>query len=116
MPDQATLRIRDLNDRFRAYLNNVGGRFGALLYVTSGVAALGENFVAHAIQAACTFDAFTPDNDPWGEHDFGAFDLEGEHLFWKIEYLDRDLQFGSEDPADSESTTRVLTVMLAAEY
>jgi hypothetical protein len=23
------------------------------------------------------FDAFTEDDDPWGEHDFGAFDHEG---------------------------------------
>jgi hypothetical protein len=28
------------------------------------------------------FDAFTEDDDPWGEHDFGAFDHEGERIFW----------------------------------
>ena len=69
-----------------------------------------------AIQAACDFFAFTPENDPHGEHDFGNFDLEGQHVFSKIDYYDRDLQFGSEDPSDLEQTRRVMTVMLAEEY
>jgi hypothetical protein len=28
------------------------------------------------------FNAFTKDDDPWGEQDFGAFDHEGERIFW----------------------------------
>ena len=61
-------------------------------------------------------DAFCEDNDPYGEHDFGAFEVEGEKLFWKIDYYDKALEHGSEDPADPTRTTRVLTVMLASEY
>ncbi len=63
-----------------------------------------------------TFDAFTPDNDPHGERDFGSFEHEGERIFWKIDYYDRSLQFGSEDPSDPRQTRRVLTIMLASEY
>jgi hypothetical protein len=27
------------------------------------------------------FDSFTPDNDPHGEHDFGALDFKGQRYF-----------------------------------
>ena len=63
-----------------------------------------------------TFDAFTEDNDPHGEHDFGAFDFKGERIFWKIDYYDAACKYGSENPADPAQTTRVLTIMLAEEY
>src|SRR5258708_7485403 len=62
------------------------------------------------------FSDFTADNDPHGEHDFGSFTLVGRKFFWKIEYYDKQCEFGPEDPADPEKTTRVLTVMLAEEY
>ena len=54
---------------------------------------------------------------PNGEHDFGAFDIAGKKLFWKIEYFsDRSLTHGSDDPSNAAVTTRVLTIMLADEY
>ena len=37
-------------------------------------------------------------------------------MFFEIEYFDKDLNFGSENPTDPEMTTRVMTVMLANEY
>ena len=69
-----------------------------------------------AIRKVATFDDFSADNDPHGEHDFGSFDLAGDRFFWKIDYYDPTLEFGSDDPADPSKTTRVLTLMLAAEY
>lgn len=69
-----------------------------------------------AISKVATFDDFSADNDPHGEHDFGTFEFAGEHFFWKIDYYEPSLEYGSEDPADPTKTTRVLTLMLAKEY
>ena len=84
--------------------------------MTSGVSALPSDVRAMAIRETATFDAFSADNDPHGEHDFGAFELAGDKFFWKLDYYDRNLEFGSDDPADPAKTTRVLTLMLAEEY
>jgi hypothetical protein len=55
-------------------------------------------------------------NDPHEEHDFGSFEAEGHTIFFKIDYLDRSLNYHSPDPADPAVTVRVITVMLADEY
>jgi hypothetical protein len=49
---------------------------------------------------------FTPDNDPYGEHDFGTFELTGERLFWKLDYYDTALKYHSPDPANPQLTAR----------
>lgn len=85
--------------------------------MTSGVSALGPLFVARALSAVTAFDKFPADNDPYGEHDFGSFELDGEKLFWKIDYYSKDdPNYSSEDPSDPLKTARVLTIMLAEEY
>lgn len=56
------------------------------------------------------------ENDAHGERDFGAFEFRGEKLFFKIDYYDLELTYGSEDPADASQTTRVITIMLASDY
>lgn len=63
-----------------------------------------------------TFNDFSEDNDPYGEHDFGAFDFKDNRILWKIDYYDKNLEQGSEDPADPIQTTRVMTVMMGYEY
>jgi len=68
------------------------------------------------LEAVAKFNPFDGNNDPYGEHDFGALEVEGERLFWKIDYYDRNLSAHSPDPADPSVTTRVLTIMLAQEY
>src|SRR5688572_1089018 len=104
-------RIADLNDKFRKSLVT-----GSRTYMTASVNAKGTEFVAKALIKVIAFDDFTADNDPHGEHDFGSFELEGDKLFWKIDYNDLAGEFGSEDPTDPKKTLRVLTVMLAEEY
>lgn len=105
-----TQRIRELNDAFRR------GQAHGRIVITQGVRAHGEAFTTRALALVQQFDAFTPDNDPHGEHDFGSLTHEGERIFWKIDYYDAACRYGSEDPADTAQTTRVLTIMLADEY
>ena len=103
-------KIRALNDAFRRSLT------GGKVMMTAGIAALSAAMQAKVLNEVRTFDAFTADNDPHGEHDFGNFEVDGRKIFWKIDYYDAAMEFGSEDPADSAKTTRVLTIMLASEY
>jgi hypothetical protein len=103
-------KIALLNDAFRTTFS--GGR----VMMTSGVYELPECVKAEALDQVAKFSEFSADNDPHDEHDFGSFDLVGRKFFWKIDYYDKDLVNGSEDPADPERTMRVLTLMLAAEY
>ena len=105
-------RIRELNDAFRGKLDPTLGR----LMVTAGVEGLPTDVRAAAIRKVAAFDDFSVGNDPHGEHDFGGFEIHGEKFFFKIDYYDRRLEFGSDDPADAMKTTRVLTLMLAEEY
>ena len=102
--------IRALNDAFRRSLT------GGVLMMTRGVIALGLTRQLRILEAVAAFDAFDSDNDPYGEHDFGALEVEGKRILFKIEYYDRALTGHSPDPADPSVTTRVLTIMLAEEY
>jgi len=83
---------------------------------TSGIRALSLQDQSRLREMVETFDDFTPGNDPYGAHDFGAFEYNGRRVFWKIDYYDMTLTQGSEDPADPRQTARVLTIMLATEY
>lgn len=102
--------IRDKNDAFRKSFS------GGLVLLTPGVTNLSADHQQTVLLAVQAFDDFLPDNDPYGERDFGAVTLEDAVFFWKIDYYDPDLQFGSSDPADDDVTCRVLTVMRADEY
>ncbi|NSZ00636.1 DUF3768 domain-containing protein [Agrobacterium tumefaciens] len=110
MTTTQTARIRQLNDIFRTTWLT-----GTVL-MTSGIKSLSDAIQSGIVEAVQTFDAFTPDNDPHGEHDFGAVTIEDRRVFWKIDYYDRTMQYGSEDPANPAVTKRVLTIMLAEEY
>jgi hypothetical protein len=109
MPTQ-TERIRTLNDDLRQHL--LGG--GAV--ITQGVAALGQETLDRIVQTIAVFDDFCEANDPYEEHDFGAFDVDGTTIFFKIDYYDKALTAHSPDPADPTVTERIITIMLADEY
>jgi len=104
------LSISQLNDNLRR--DWVGGRVAW----TAGIEQLGIGTILAIFDAVNEFKAFTLDNDPYGEHDFGAVEIAGHRVFWKIDYYDKALDYGSPDPADPGVTTRVLTIMLASEY
>ena len=104
-------KVRELNDAFRKQPFARGK-----VVVTAGVNALGTEFCAAAMRAIREFDDFTEDNDPWGEHDLVVVEVHGQKLFAKIDYYDKEIKYGSEDPADLEKTTRILTIMYVSEY
>lgn len=101
-------KIRAQNDNFRKTLR------GGQALMTRGVAARSD--VMTIVARVREFDSFTADNDPYDEHDFGAFESGPDKFFWKIDYYGIDLREGSPDPSDPATTTRVLTIMLADEY
>lgn len=108
MPDIE--KIRALNDELRQHL------IGGLAVMTPGLMALGPNAVETAVKAIAAFDDFCQANDPYGEHDFGALEVEGQPVFFKIDYYDLTMRRRSPDPADPSVTERVITIMLASEY
>ena len=99
--------IRDLNDKFRRTLT------GGTVLMTAGVVAIGSEVQVEILAAVQAFDDFNADNDPWAEHDFGAIEVAGERVYFK---LDLTRAFASREPADPSVTERVLTIMLASEY
>jgi hypothetical protein len=109
-PVDAAKRVRELNDAFRRTF--VGG----VITLTEGVDALLPEVKAEVLKRVREFDRFTEENDPHGEHDFGSFEIGGQTFFWKCDYYDKTVTYGSKDPADPEITTRVLTIMKAEEY
>jgi hypothetical protein len=112
--------IAELNDRFRRQLmmplffepSIIPGK----VVITAGVNAIPAVDRMEVLFEVRNFNDFTPDNDPYGERDFGSFEYKGQRIFWKIDYYAPDMQHGSEDPADPKKTVRVLTIMLADEY
>ena len=104
-------KIAELNDLCRKSM-------GATCHLvqTHGINTMPLKDQSEIRQAVEMFNDFTEENDPHGEHDFGAFDHNGEKIFWKIDYYDINFKYGSEDPSDPRQTSRVLTIMLASEY
>ncbi|WP_439118265.1 DUF3768 domain-containing protein [Nereida ignava] len=108
MPDATTAKIAALNDHARRSFT------GCRVIITQGVQALDD--VPSVLDQVRRFDAFTPDNDPYEEHDFGSIHHSGQTVFWKFDYWDVDLTMHSPDLSDPAVTARVLTIMLADEY
>jgi hypothetical protein len=84
--------------------------------MTAGFAALAADTQIMAIRAVRAFGKFNQDNDPYGEHDFGCFEIDRIQMMWKIDYYDLTLTYHSPDPSNPAVTRRVLTMMLAEEY
>ena len=102
------------NDLFRKSLGTAPGIEGQIVK-TASVHALGPAALLDILQALVRFEAFEPENDPFGDHGFGAFDIEVAEectrIFWKIDLYDLDYRWGSDAPQDPSRTRRVLTIM-----
>lgn len=103
-------KIRLLNDFLRKTF--LGGRIA----MTNTVANLSDETLAALVNKVKAFNEFNEDNDPHGEHDCFTVKVAEQVFMAKIEYYDRSMEYGSPDPSDPEQTTRVLTLMTAAEY
>ena len=102
--------IRALNDTLRQNLQK------GTAVMTPGVAALGAEAVARIVKTIAVYDDFCHATDPYEEHDFGSFEIDGHTIFFKIDYFDPTLTVHSPDPSDPAVTKRVITIMLAEEY
>jgi hypothetical protein len=119
--------IRRLNDAARSQPGTA-----SIANVTLGFQSLPDADRFAALAAIVGFSQFDGNNDPYGEHDFGAVyrlatgtwtqerpsddKAIAETVFWKVDYYDNTLTYGSEAPWDEQQTKRVLTIMLASEY
>ncbi len=83
--------------------------------ITRKVRSLEPYNAQELVTALANYDGFDEDNNPVGERDFGDFELFGTDLYFKIDYYDPDLKFGSDDPADASITHRVITIMTEAD-
>ena len=105
-----TTKVAQLNDTFRQTFT------GGPILLTVGIRALPSGTLKAVLHQVRYYSDFTPDNDPYQEHDFGSLTIENHRIFWKIDCYDLTLTYGSEHPEDPTQTTRVLTIMLAEEY
>ncbi len=103
-------KIAALNDALRQH-----GRGGRIM-LTSGIQALGQAAVNEILNKIRTFNAYTKDNDPYGERDCALLTVNENKIMYKIDYYDANLQYASSDPSDATKTCRVMTILLAEEY
>jgi hypothetical protein len=120
VPDAA--RIAAQNDAFRAHACGgvpypPGGALRGCLLCTAAVAAEGYAFAAACRAAVAAQTEFLEEDDPDGLHDFGAVEVLGRRVWWKIDlYADESLAWGSEHPDDPERTVRVLTILFPEDW
>lgn len=106
----AVERIRVLNDNLRQM--GIGGK----IIISRSIAELDAMTQYCIMQAIRRFSDFTPDNDPYGEHDCAIVTFEEYRVMFKIDYYDPSMTYGSEDPADPNKTARVMTIMFPEDY
>lgn len=111
-------RIAEQNDQFRSNIVNGGpaGTPQGRVVVTRAVAAMGAAFHIATAHAVAADSMFSEDNDPDGDHSFGAVTIAGCKVWWKIDLYDLAYEWGSEAPDDATKTRRVLTIMFPSDY
>ncbi|MCI5544013.1 MAG: DUF3768 domain-containing protein [Azospirillum sp.] len=98
------------NDNFRKHLSQ------GTLVLTQGIRSNTPEDIKEIITKVRNFDTFDENNDPYNEHDFGAFDYKGKRIFWKIDNYDREFLYLSPDVSNPRLTNKVMTIMYAEEY
>ena len=108
MPNISEIALQ--NDNFLKHLSQ------GTLVLTQGIRSNTPEDLEAIITKVRTFDSFDENNDPYNEHDFGAFDYKGKKIFWKIDYYDQEFLYLSPDVSNPRVTNKVLTIMYAEEY
>ena len=111
-----TERIARLNDQLRQGNTKIGE-----IRITQTVKALPPEYQQKLLQLVRDFNSFESGNDPYGERDFFAIQLDSKNYFFKIDYFDRkawlnNQEVSSECPENSDKTWRVATLMKSNEY
>lgn len=97
-------KISELNDEFRTTFER-----GTVLTSGDIIKKKPQEWIK-ILTAVQKFDDFTPDNDPYGEHDMGIVEVDGQDYIWKIDYYDLEDKYFSSDPSNPAVTHRVLTI------
>lgn len=110
-------RIAQENDLFRKRIPGPHGKF----CFSEGVDHfLGEDLETRKantkklFEALAEFNEFSPENDPYGEHDFGAFFAFGQKFYFKIDYVDP--TDGSYMDPKIQVPYRLMTILFPSEY
>lgn len=106
-------RIAELNDRCRAGLDPKARIVvtAACLAALAGEGGLDDEICAQVeLLVAIRLCCFTPEDK--ADHRRGEVVVRGRIVRFVIDYYDSSLERGSEDPADPDVTTRVMTIML----
>jgi hypothetical protein len=106
-------RIAELNDRCRQGLDSEARIVvtAACLAALAGAGGLDDELRAQAeLLAAVRLYRFTPEDG--ADHRRGEVVVRGRIIRFVIDYYDRSLEWGSEDPADPDVTMRVMTILL----
>ena len=104
--------IAKLNDRCRHGLD----RTARILITRSCLGEFANGSTLGGLLAQAELIATVRKHDFAGsdavERDRGQLEFRGATVFFRIDYYDLDLTYGSEDPADPRVTRRVMTIML----
>ena len=106
-------KIAELNDQLRQNLFTPGQN---QVFISNRVNSLPYLERARLLDKVQKFNDFNEANDPYQEHDFARIEHRGINYLFKIDYYNKTMDAGSEDPSNPDITTRVLTIMRADEY
>lgn len=106
--------IAEQNDYFRQQPPESEG-FGRWL-CSGSVNAQGLEFVLECFRAVKAYDVFTKENDPFGSHEMGFMEVQGQKVWWKIDLYNLAYDGGATMPTSLADTRRVLTVFFPSDH
>lgn len=115
----ATL-VAEQNDQFRRWHclgeRKPGGFVPGKMVWTASFEAREADFKRAALKAIGEIEEFAAENDPARFHEFGAVEIDGETVWFKVDYFDKTYEWGAEDPSDLQNTCRVMTIMFPSDW